>query len=163
MTPELYQNMRLQRELDARNRPLTDAELDDMLPKEGYAIMKPPESYQPIRTPSRRLMMTPTPMGAMPYQMPEEEAQKFDMPPTPAELPFAKPEDYEHFSKLLEDVDEESLSAAEQNERKIMKLLLKVDHYIKTCNIICFSSQTFFTLTLNTPNAKPNPSTRIQP
>lgn len=126
MTPELYQNMRLQRELDARNRPLTDADLDEMLPKSGYAILSAPESYKPIRTPSRRLMMTPTPMGNMPYAMPEEEAQKFDMPPATGDLPFSKPEDYEHFAKLLEDVDEESLSAAEQNERKIMKLLLKV-------------------------------------
>jgi len=126
MTPELFQNIRIQKELDARNRPLTDEELDEMLPKDGYIIMKPPESYKPIRTPSRRLMMTPTPMGALAYQMPEEEAQKFDMPPAPADLPFSKPEDYENFQKLLEDVDEDTLSPAEQNERKIMKLLLKV-------------------------------------
>jgi len=126
MTPELYQSIRIQKELDARNREWSDAELDEMLPKEGYVILKPPESYKPIRTPSRRLMMTPTPMGAMPYQMPEEEAQKFDMPPADSELPFSKPEDYEHFSKLLDDVDEETLSPAEQNERKIMRLLLKV-------------------------------------
>ena len=37
-----------------------------------------------------------------------------------------KMEDTQYFAKLLEDVDEESLSADEQKERKIMRLLLKI-------------------------------------
>ena len=37
-----------------------------------------------------------------------------------------KMEDTQYFSKLLEDVDEETLSADEQKERKIMRLLLKI-------------------------------------
>ena len=42
------------------------------------------------------------------------------------ELPYMKVEDTQYFAKLLEDVDEESLSADEQKERKIMRLLLKI-------------------------------------
>ena len=42
------------------------------------------------------------------------------------QLPFLKPEDAQYFSKLLEDVDENLLSAEEQKERKIMRLLLKI-------------------------------------
>lgn len=35
MTPELAQQMRWERELDERNRPLTDEELDAMFPPSG--------------------------------------------------------------------------------------------------------------------------------
>ena len=42
------------------------------------------------------------------------------------ELPYMKMEDTQYFAKLLEDVDEETLSADEQKERKIMRLLLKI-------------------------------------
>jgi len=40
LTPEQYQDMRLQKEMWERNRPLTDEELDAMLPseKEGYKV-----------------------------------------------------------------------------------------------------------------------------
>ena len=37
-----------------------------------------------------------------------------------------KPDDMQYFDKLLQDVDEESLSPEDQKERKIMKLLLKI-------------------------------------
>ena len=37
-----------------------------------------------------------------------------------------KPDDMQYFDKLLVDVDEETLTAEEQKERKIMKLLLKI-------------------------------------
>jgi splicing factor 3B subunit 1 len=42
MTPEQYQDMRLQKEMWERNRPLTDEELDAMLPseKEGYKVRR---------------------------------------------------------------------------------------------------------------------------
>jgi splicing factor 3B subunit 1 len=50
------------------------------------------------------------------------------VPQTPGEagLPFVKPEDYQFFAALMEEVDESALSKDEANERKIMKLLLKV-------------------------------------
>ena len=50
------------------------------------------------------------------------------MPATPNEneLPTIKPEDYQYFSRLMEDVDEDGLSKEEAMELKIMRLLLKV-------------------------------------
>ena len=130
MTPEQYNAMRYEREMEARNAPLTDEDLDLMLPSEGYKILPVPDSYVPIRTPARKLMATPTPYGgATPgfYAMPDEDrGQAFDVPDTPADLPTMKPEDYQYFAPLLKETEEEELSLEEQKERKIMKLLLKV-------------------------------------
>ncbi|KAK1902812.1 Splicing factor 3B subunit 1 [Dissostichus eleginoides] len=64
MTPEQLQAWRWEREIDERNRPLTDDELDAMFP-EGYKVLPPPAGYVPIRTPARKLSATPTPMGGM--------------------------------------------------------------------------------------------------
>jgi len=41
MTPEQLQTYRWEREIDERNRPLTDDELEAMFP-EGYKILQPP-------------------------------------------------------------------------------------------------------------------------
>ncbi|KAG2427813.1 hypothetical protein HXX76_012137 [Chlamydomonas incerta] len=131
LTPEQYQEMRLQREMWERNRPLSDEELDAMLPgeKDGYKILAAPAGYKPVIDPARKLMATPTPMvGGTPlYAMPEDNpGLKADLPIAPEGLPEMKPEDMQFFSKLLQDVDEAELSAEEAKERKIMKLLLKV-------------------------------------
>ena len=52
----------------------------------------------------------------------------YGVPATTSEsqLPFIKPEDYQYFGKLLDEVDEEELPPEEMKERKIMKLLLKI-------------------------------------
>lgn len=134
MTPEVAQRMRWEAEVDERNRPLTDEELDMMFPSKGYRILDPPASYIPIRTPSRKLLATPTPMGAgvtPGFSMnvgatPSRDV--YGVPATPSEsaLPFIKPEDVQYFGKLVEEVDEEDLPPEELKERKIMKLLLKI-------------------------------------
>lgn len=76
-----------------------------MLPgaAEGYKILSEPAGYEPIRTPARKLMATPTPFGGTPlYQIPEEDrAQKFDVPQQLEGLPEMKPEDQQYFGKLL--------------------------------------------------------------
>lgn len=128
LTPEQYNLMRWEKDIEERNRPLTDEELDAMFPQEGYKILDPPASYVPIRTPARKLLATPTPLGTPLYQIPEENrGQQFDVPKeAPGGLPFMKPEDYQYFGALLNEDDEEELSPEEQKERKIMKLLLKV-------------------------------------
>ena len=128
VTPEQYNLLRWERDIEERNRPLTDEELDAMFPQEGYKILEPPASYVPIRTPARKLLATPTPMGTPLYQIPEENrGQQFDVPKeAPGGLPFMKPEDYQYFGALLNEENEEELSPDEQKERKIMKLLLKV-------------------------------------
>ncbi|KAJ6813317.1 splicing factor 3B subunit 1-like [Iris pallida] len=128
ITPEQYNLLRWERDIEERNRPLTDEELDAMFPQEGYKILDPPASYVPIRTPARKLLATPTPMGTPLYAIPEENrGQQFDVPKeAPGGLPFMKPEDYQYFGSLLNEEEEEQLSPEEQKERKIMKLLLKV-------------------------------------
>jgi len=129
LTPEQYNTARWEREIEERNRPLTDHELDAIFPAEGYQILDPPASYVPIRTPARKLLATPTP-GATPlYQLPEEDrGQTYDLPMGTAleGLPEMKPEDYQYFAPLLKETEDEELSVEEQKERKIMKMLLKV-------------------------------------
>lgn len=53
MTPEQNASIRWEKELEDRNRPLTDEELDAIFPTEGYKVIQPPANYIPIRTPSR--------------------------------------------------------------------------------------------------------------
>ncbi|CAL8147916.1 unnamed protein product [Orchesella dallaii] len=129
MTPEQLQAYRWEKEIDERNRPLSDDELDTMFPP-GYKVLPPPAGYIPIRTPARKLSATPTPIAGTPqgfFIQTEEKSGKFmDTQPKGGNLPFLKPEDAQYFDKLLIDVDEESLSPEEQKERKIMKLLLKI-------------------------------------
>jgi splicing factor 3B subunit 1 len=64
MTPEQLQAFRWEQEIDQRNRPLSDDELDQMFPP-GYKVLQPPAGYIPIRTPARKLTATPTPMAGM--------------------------------------------------------------------------------------------------
>ncbi|CAL4974856.1 unnamed protein product [Urochloa decumbens] len=127
ITPEHYHLKRYERDIEERNRPLTDDEIDSMLPQAGYKILEPPASYQPIRTPARKLLATPTPLGTPLYAIPEENrGQQFDVPKELGGLPLMKPEDYQYFGTLLNEEGEDQLSPEEQKERKIMKLLLKV-------------------------------------
>merc|ERR1719228_2338471 len=127
MTPEQMQAYRWEKEIDERNRPLSDDELDAMFPP-GYKILQPPAGYIPIRTPARKLTATPTPLsGATPtgfYMQTEnlDKSAKFvDNQPKGGNLPFLKPEDAQYFDKLLVDVDEDMLSPEELKERTSRK------------------------------------------
>nr|XP_058964441.1 splicing factor 3B subunit 1-like [Pocillopora verrucosa]XP_058966473.1 splicing factor 3B subunit 1-like [Pocillopora verrucosa] len=127
MTPEQMQAYRWEREIDERNRYLSDDELDSFFPKEGYKILEPPPGYQPIRTPSRKLTATPTPIGGSGFFIQQEDrSAKLVEDQPPGNLPYLKPDDVQYFDKLLVDVDESTLSPEELKERKIMKLLLKI-------------------------------------
>ncbi|MCL7035560.1 hypothetical protein MKW94_001225 [Papaver nudicaule] len=128
MTPEQYNLMRWEKDIDERNRLLTDEELDSMFPQEGYKVLEPPATYVPIRTPARKLTQTPTPLDTEPYQILEENRrQDFDvLKELPGGLPPLKPEDHQIFDDLLKEVDEETLTPYQQKDRKILMLLLKV-------------------------------------
>lgn len=138
MTPEQMQAFRYEREIDERNRPLADEELDALIPS-GYKIIAPPDGYIPIRTPARKLTATPTPMQSMMaagagfriMDTPERGAMATssllpDLQPQGGDLPLMKPDDLQYFNKLLENIDEDALPPEESKERKIMKLLLKI-------------------------------------
>ena len=67
LTSNKLAQLRWEKELEERNRPFTDEELDGLLPgnEDGYEIMKAPEGYQPQ-------MKGGAPLSAR-YRMPEEE------------------------------------------------------------------------------------------
>lgn len=49
MTPEQRQVFRWEREIDERNRPLTDDELDAIMPKDGYKVVTLNRSLNTLR------------------------------------------------------------------------------------------------------------------
>ena len=106
---------------DERNRPMTDAELNQILPSNGYEIVKPPEGYKPS---------SQAQVDGEEYQLPAQESQPYSAREAAVNsgeaLPFIKPEDVTYFSSLLEEVDEDLLTAEELRDRKIMILLLKI-------------------------------------
>lgn len=118
-----------------RVRYMSDAELDSVLPTEGYVIVTPPPDYAPARAGAHKLSEAP------------EDTSGFTMHETstlggmaddvvanlPTEVPgvgqlaFMKPEDQKYFQKVLQEDDEsERLTRAEAKEREIMRLLLKI-------------------------------------
>ena len=120
-------------DISSRNTPLSDEELDLMLPSEGYKILDPPPGYEPIRTAALKLMSTPGPnsSGVGGFMMQESETPRMEKQ-LPTEIPgvgdlqFFKAEDMTYFGKLVDGSDENSMSVEELKERKIMRLLLKV-------------------------------------
>lgn len=95
--------------IDARNRYLSDEELNTLLPTEGYEVIEPPAGYAPIRTPARKLMETPMAAGAGGFMMQEDGssgamAQMSEELPTDIEgvgdLAFFKKEDAQYFAKV---------------------------------------------------------------
>lgn len=127
-------NFSLLGSLDFRNRTWSDADLNYILPSEGYSTLEVPSSYVPIRTPSRKLDATPlavaTPTG---FQiLPDDPVAAravlglVNLPGADSDLPFSKPEDYQYFAKLLTKPNDDEMSLEEAKERKILKLLLKI-------------------------------------
>ena len=123
-------------DISSRNAPLSDEELDLMLPSEGYKVLDPPPGYAPIRTPARKLMATPAPVSSSAgyggFMMQEPENARAMGKQLPTEIPgvgdlqFFKAEDMAYFGKLVDGGDENAMSVEELKERKIMRLLLKV-------------------------------------
>lgn len=133
IAPELLAASRWRADADVRNRPFTDEELDDLLPSEGYAILEPPASYQPVETPARKLLQTPAVLQTPLYALPTDGGITKGSLGVPVEIPETlkgiemKPEDYKNFAKVLDKRSrDEDVTAEEQVERKIMRLLLKI-------------------------------------
>jgi splicing factor 3B subunit 1 len=129
LTPEQSASARWERELDARNRPLSDEELDAVLPGEGYTVLPAPASYAPVRTPARKLVATPMGADTGGFRFQEDMAigaAAAGLQPRDPELPTVKAEDYQYFAKLFDEGDPNALSLEEARERKVMRLLLKI-------------------------------------
>jgi splicing factor 3B subunit 1 len=123
-------------DISGRNAPISDEELDLMLPSEGYKILEPPPGYEYTRVISRKITATPTPAasanGFGGFMMQEPENPRLMGKQLPTEIPgvgdlqFFKAEDMAYFGKLIDGADENTMSVEELKERKIMRLLLKV-------------------------------------
>ena len=116
---------------NGRNAPLSDEELDEMLPIEGYKILTPPPGYEPLRAPARRAAPSATPAtgGFMNQEPVDPRSMGKQLPsdiPGVGDLQFFKAEDMAYFGKLVDGADENDLSVEELKQRKIMRLLLKV-------------------------------------
>lgn len=123
---------------DSRFCPLTDADLDALLPAEGYVIVERPASYVPIMTPTRKLAATPSAHGdggsSGFFLQRETSAIGSDAKHRlygfsgriPDDLPFAKPEDFQYFGRLLDGRTDDEIGVEEARERKVLKLLLKI-------------------------------------
>ena len=143
LNPEAAKRIALEREMDARNRPLTDDELDAMFPTSGYTILNPPDDYMPAKSRQARVALSAkTPKGADGFSMAAQTPGRdsYGVPLMPkltvpngggggddvGDLPELKPEDLQYFGKLMDENSSKKLSFEETRERRIMMLLLKV-------------------------------------
>jgi splicing factor 3B subunit 1 len=132
MTPKEQHEARLQHETDYRNRYLSDEDLNNMVPVEGYTVLEPPAGYAPIRTPARKLTSTPMPMDTGfviqdgDLTAPDGFGAAIPYIPGVEGLNYFKAEDAKHFGKLMEEGDVFEMTTEEVKERKIMRLLLKI-------------------------------------
>ncbi|WPH02481.1 U2 snRNP component prp10 [Acrodontium crateriforme] len=119
-------------DISGRNAPISDEELDEMLPSEGYKILEPPPGYEPLRAPAHRLAPPATPANTGGFMMQEAVDARSMGKQLPSDIPgvgdlqFFKAEDMNYFGKLVDGADENELSVEELKQRKIMRLLLKV-------------------------------------
>ncbi|KAF2035852.1 ARM repeat-containing protein [Setomelanomma holmii] len=119
-------------DIASRNAPLSDEQLDMMLPgeKDGYKVLEAPPGYEPVRRPAGVPVL---PTGYQGYLLPEVDnslaAMGKQLPteiPGVGDLQFFKNEDMKYFGKLTDGADENEMTVEELKERKIMRLLLKV-------------------------------------
>jgi splicing factor 3B subunit 1 len=119
-------------DISNRNAPLSDEQLDIMLPGEdkGYKVLEAPPGYEPVRRP---VGMPELPTGYQGFLIPEADnslaAMGKQLPteiPGVGDLQFFKNEDMKYFGKLTDGADENEMTVEELKERKIMRLLLKV-------------------------------------
>lgn len=117
---------------DKHTRYITDEELDQMLPKEGYAIVPQPENYVPMRM-TRNIQPQMPAAGGFMMQEDTNAASLGITAELPTEiegvgaLQFFKQEDAQYFGKILGGTESDAgLSLEELKERKIMRLLLKI-------------------------------------
>ena len=117
-----------------RNKPLTDEEINAILPGEnsGYQVITPPENYQKYISniiSQKRLKYASDPSLALPEPEPQISTENFN----DTLVTGLKPEDKEFFQVLFttdNNVDESQLSTEEIKKRQFLSLLLKVKNGI---------------------------------
>jgi splicing factor 3B subunit 1 len=130
IAPDQYYNMKHEREMWERNRPLSDKDLDNIIPSEGYKIIPVSNQYKFLSSSRQKIITSPrTSIETTPlYQIPENkiQIQEEKVGFLPEDLPEMKPEDHQFFAKLILENDEDNKTLEHVKERRIMKLLLKI-------------------------------------
>ena len=130
--PDLARLTKAERDHLLRNRPLSDADLDAMLPMEGFKICDVPASYVPVRADARKLDGAPAPLaGDAGYRIPDAPdglagGGEHGVAPLTEDGIEVREEDRAAFGALLEEVDEAELTLKEAKERRIMRALLRI-------------------------------------
>ena len=119
-----------------RNRPLTDEEINAILPgeKDGYQIVTPPIKYQQFIdnyiSQKRQKYSTDPSLSIPKYSIPEgedENSKKIEA----SVYTVLKPEDREFFQTLFDpEVDESKLSLESIKKRRVLTYLLKIKNGI---------------------------------
>ena len=121
------QQMRRVLEMEGRNKPLSDQQLDDILPAEGYEVVPPPATYRPI-TPARKF--DPSRGDETPGFMQEETAAaapRIDVVDLGPDLPSLRDQhDYQLFSALVQQKPEAEQTKDERRDILVLTLLLKI-------------------------------------
>lgn len=126
MTPsDAFHASRWAAEVNDRNRPWVEEELNAMLPETGYEIVQPPAGY--AQQVVRKYVATPTPQGDHGFMIQEEQRADYGViMDTQGNLPDMKPGDEAFFRDLIEERDEDIIDPELMKKRKIKKLLLKI-------------------------------------
>ena len=122
---EIYQK---EIEIEKRNRYITDKELDDLLPDEGFEIIKPPVGYKQMKI-TRNMNNNKNPFDK------ENEEKTYTIPELNQmgkELPAMTQNDLKYFGSLLSLEKNRKLTSKEKKERKILSLLLKIKNGTST-------------------------------
>lgn len=108
---------------------LSDRELNELLPAEGYEVVAVPIGYTPIRQPHLKLKgPPPTEVGGFQIDTEAATAESLSISKVNAVegMDWLSARDMQYFGKLADGKPDEQLDLAERKERKLMRLLLKI-------------------------------------
>ena len=135
--PKVKEDLKYNIDYIERNRPLTDEEINAILPgeKEGYQIVPPPIEYQQkintyVSEKIQKYSSDPL-LNTHLYDIPEELDAEIDKKMESSMYTGLKPEDRQFFQTLFDpEVDETKLSSEAIKKRKVLAYLLKIKNGI---------------------------------
>ena len=135
--PKVKEDLKYNIDYIERNRPLTDEEINAILPgeKEGYQIVPPPIEYQQkintyVSEKIQKYSSDPL-LNTHLYDIPEELDAEIDKKMESSMYTGLKPEDRQFFQILFDpEVDETKLSSEAIKKRKVLAYLLKIKNGI---------------------------------
>ena len=135
--PKVKEELKYNLDFIERNRPLTDEEINAILPgeKDGYQIVPPPIEYQQkinnyLSQKIQKYSSDPM-LNTQLYDIPEEKDMDPDKKMESEIYSGLKPEDRQFFNTLFDEkVDETKLSKEEIKKRRVLSYLLKIKNGI---------------------------------